>query len=79
VAKPGGNFDVIASLPLNGRCGVCLVRAGGQHLLAATDVSGLQILVPVGDVPAEHSLSLPETPQSRRAPASIEPRRLTAV
>jgi hypothetical protein len=78
-AKPGGAFEVVASLKLNGRCCVCLVRAGGQHLLAGTDAAGLQALVPVGDVPADGELPLPEALPPRRVPAGIEPRRLTAV
>jgi hypothetical protein len=77
--KPGGAFEVIATLPLNGRCCVCLVKAGGQHLLAAMDTAGLQVLVPVGDVPADGELPFPEAPRERRLPAGIEPRRLTAV
>ena len=77
--KPGGTLEVVASLSLNGRCRVCPVRAGAPHLLAGSDAAGLQVVVPVGDVPADGSPSPPDAPHARRAPAGIEPRRLSAV
>jgi Flagellar biosynthesis protein, FliO len=78
-ARLDGDFEVVASLPLAGRSSVCLVRAGGQHLLAGMDSAGLQILVPVGDVPANGEWTLPNSASARRVPAGIEPRRLSAV
>jgi hypothetical protein len=78
-AKSGGALEVVATLTLNGRCRVCLVQAGGQHLLAGSDVAGLQVVIPVGDVPADGGSPPPEVPPHRRAPAGIEPRRLSAV
>jgi hypothetical protein len=77
--KPAGAFEVVAVLPLAGRCSVCLVRAGGQHLLAGLDAAGLQALLPVGDVPADGEWAPGETASGRRVPAGIEPRRLSAV
>jgi flagellar biogenesis protein FliO len=78
-AKPSGSFEVVATLTLNGRCRVCLVRVGEQHLLAGSDAAGLQVLVPVGDVPADGNLSVPQATPQRRTPAGIEPRKLSAV
>ena len=78
-AKASGSFEVVASLKLNGRCCVSLVRAGGQHLLAGMDAAGLQALVAVGDVPTDMESASPEAAPTRRVPAGIEPRRLTAV
>lgn len=79
VARPAaraaaGGFEVVASLPLGGRSCVCLVRAGGQHLLAGVDGGGLQVLVPVGDLPAEASAAAPAAAAPKasagRAPAA---------
>jgi hypothetical protein len=76
VSVPDGDFEIVATLPLAGRCSVCLVRAGAQHLLAGSDACGLQALVPVGDVPSAGEW---DPVAERRVPAGIEPRRLNAV
>ncbi len=78
VAAPGGVFDVMATLPLSGRCRVYLVRAGGQHLLAGADAGGLQVLIPVGEAPGGEAAP-PAEPPARRAAAGIEPRRVGAA
>jgi hypothetical protein len=76
-----GGFEIVATLPLGGRSCVCLVRAGGQHLLAGTDGAGLQALVAVGDVPVERVPAPAPAPVARRIPAGagIDPRRVGAV
>ncbi len=77
--SPGADFEVVATLPLAGRCVVRLVRAGDQHLLAATDAAGLQALVPVGALPAGDGPADPADAPPPRAPAGIEPRRVGAA
>lgn len=72
--RPDGAFEVVASLPLGGRCCVYLVRAGGQHLLAGADAAGLQALVPVGDAAVDGGAAEAPEPPARRVPAGIEPR-----
>jgi hypothetical protein len=45
----GRQFEVLETLAVGNRCAVHLVRAGGRHLLAGVDASGLKALVALDD------------------------------
>jgi hypothetical protein len=78
-ARPGGEFEVVASLPLGGRCCVWLVRTGEHYLLAGADGSGVQALVPVGGVVMEEGTAAAARPPARAPRARIEPVRVGAA
>ncbi|MDB5312214.1 MAG: hypothetical protein JWO38_6416 [Gemmataceae bacterium] len=64
-AAPKPGMEVIASLPVDARCAVYLVRAGDRRLLVGLDAGGVKALV---ELPGPGPL--PETPASPAEPAA---------
>jgi flagellar biogenesis protein FliO len=70
----GKAMEVLASLAVDARCGIHLVRAGERRLLIGTDFAGVKALVELpGRLPELGADAPAETPAESPAPGAAEP------